>query len=34
MKLGPPVIEGKDHTHPFKGALKALEIFKRLGILP
>jgi len=27
-KLGPPVFEGKDHIHPFKGGLTILEIFR------
>ncbi|TNV77786.1 hypothetical protein FGO68_gene5504 [Halteria grandinella] len=28
-KQGPPVFEGKDHMHPFKGAMSVLEIFLR-----
>ena len=26
-KLGPPVQEGKDHLHPFKGGLAVLKMF-------
>ena len=26
-KLGPPVYNGKDHIHPFKGAVTVLKIF-------
>lgn len=32
-KLGSPVIEGKDHIHPFKSAISVLEVFKQIGIL-
>ena len=32
-KLGEPVIQGKDHIHPFKSAIAVLEVFKLLGIL-
>ena len=30
-KQGPPVFKGKDHIHPFKGAIAVLEIFRRLN---
>jgi len=32
-KLGTPIIEGKDHCHPFKGAAAVLDVFRLLGIL-
>jgi hypothetical protein len=32
-KEGPPIIQGKDHMHPFKGGAAVIEIFKRLGCL-
>lgn len=32
-KLGSPIIEGKDHIHPFKSAIAVLEVFKQMGIL-
>lgn len=32
-KLGTPIIEGKDHIHPFKSAIAVLEVFKQIGIL-
>jgi hypothetical protein len=32
-KLGPPVYEGKDHIHPFKGGIAVLDIFKRMKII-
>jgi hypothetical protein len=32
-KLGTPVIEGKDHIHPFKSAVAVLEVFKQIGVL-
>ena len=32
-KLGPPVHEGKDHMHPFKGAATVLRVFTRLGLI-
>lgn len=32
-KLGAPVIEGKDHIHPFKSAVAVLEVFKQIGVL-
>lgn len=32
-KLGPPVFEGKDHIHPFKGAMQSLKVFQRLDII-
>ena len=28
-----PVFHGKDHTHPFTGAVAVLNIFERLGFL-
>lgn len=31
-KLSIPVIEGKDHVHPFKSASTLLDFFKRLGL--
>ncbi len=27
-KLGTPLIEGKDHIHPFKSAVSVLEVFQ------
>lgn len=32
-KLGAPVIQGKDHIHPFKSAVAVLELFKQIGVL-
>ncbi len=32
-KEGPPLIQGKDHIHPFKGGVAVIEIFKRLGCM-
>ena len=32
-KLGSPVIQGKDHIHPFKSAVAVLEVFKQIGVL-
>ena len=32
-KLSLPVIEGKDHVHPFKSASTTLDIFKKLKFL-
>lgn len=32
-KQGPPVFEGKDHMHPFKGGSAVLDIFSRLGLI-
>ena len=32
-KLSTPVIEGKDHVHPFKSAIAVLEVFANLKIL-
>ena len=32
-KLSMPVIEGKDHCHPFKSARSVLDIFEQLGFI-
>lgn len=32
-KTGPPIHEGKDHIHPFKGAITVLEFAKREGLI-
>ena len=33
-KLSRPIIEGRDHVHPFKSAIVVLELFERLGFIP
>lgn len=32
-KLSVPIIEGKDHVHPFKSAISTLEVFEKLGFV-
>lgn len=32
-KLSTPIIEGKDHVHPFKSAISVLEIFASIGVI-
>ena len=32
-KQGPPIFNGKDHIHPFKGGIAVLVIFKRFGTI-
>jgi hypothetical protein len=32
-KLSVPVIEGKDHVHPFKSGSSVLDVFTRLGFI-
>lgn len=32
-KLSKPVIEGRDHVHPFKSAIVVLDVFERLGFI-
>jgi len=31
-KQGKPLFEGRDHVHPFNGAVAVLEIFNDLGV--
>ena len=32
-KLSTPIIDTKDHIHPFKSAIAVLEVFKQMRIL-
>ena len=32
-KRGPPVLQGKDHLHPFNGGIAVLQIFRKIGVL-
>lgn len=32
-KLSTPIIDTKDHIHPFKSAIAVLEVFKQMGLL-
>ncbi len=32
-KMGLPLINGKDHVHPFKSAITTLEVFYRMGLI-
>ena len=33
-KLSTPMIEGKDHVHPFKSGAIVLDLFEKLGFIP
>ena len=33
-KLSVPIIEGKDHVHPFKSSISTLEVFENLKFIP